>query len=868
MANQGARRRLLNIEEVRDDNDLVDQEFAPNANSSYTIIGLKIGRVVMVKVRRFEVQNNQWVANLFPAEVRANLVDQVVRLISERWGETPHLSNPQHNELANLIARDENALTAQNILNQHARWMDVLALKIVRRILALARNDITIENIIGVMFRAGRAQRADTEAYLEIIRALPVGIVPNNDPIINRAFWTAQMITPNFAREQEVLDQPNPAENRAREEQRMDIEPAMDDHHQPQVQGVGGQDDFAFRARINEAREMFVNAGFPLQFNENHYNHLQNVDQIIPEAQRRINLLLGARAAQALQPQLPIRQPPAPQPMDQENVIWDRHDDGGLLRDLRNDWGENARVRFARQGADVARQGYINVPLGQGFGAIPLRDDIRAYERDEILRQELQGYPSKQESNLRLTSQFDGLVKSTMSIVNTELYRKRELLVSYKAKVVLHAFDILKQRLNQHKVKLPMTKYYFPRAWDTYRLGPLFANVTFYPVHFRLKFDKDMNPLITAANETSKFGIYLGYVQAQAFQMTKIIPFGKKRKTTYDFKLAPYYGYVDSMFSLLRQQSALQALPLTFFVPPLAADRLGENYLAAPGGSNGFGTLAGSEIGENSKISVWLAKESEDNRPILPSIRNFLGTEANWPAINAKIVRLGQDLGYDAGAVQAASNRYQGIYDAQNAEARPDFIRSIPFTLIRDLANNPNEVILERRMKVSRVNAAPIQCNTEGELIAAFAERLGAYANDVVAWWKDRAPAALQQDAQGNAIVNIADIPDPDCVLHIQHNRANIAYPEGDQRRLRLYYQQAVGNIPCSFMGSGFVRFDIFVRYVALLSWVRNFLYSIKQEKTKISQQRVRNYVKNDSKSLQKLIYTFGGEPSKVVSYR
>lgn len=55
------------------------------------------------------------------------------------------------------------------------------------------------------------------------------------------------------------------------------------------------------------------------------------------------------------------------------------------------------------------------------------------------------------------------------------------------------------------------------------------------------------------------------------------------------------------------------------------------------------------------------------------------------------------------------------------------------------------------------------------------------------------------------------------------------------------------------------------LKYLQVLSWIRNFNYGSKLERQKISKNRVSTYVNQDTKQLKKLIYTFGGEPTKFI---
>jgi len=49
------------------------------------------------------------------------------------------------------------------------------------------------------------------------------------------------------------------------------------------------------------------------------------------------------------------------------------------------------------------------------------------------------------------------------------------------------------------------------------------------------------------------------------------------------------------------------------------------------------------------------------------------------------------------------------------------------------------------------------------------------------------------------------------------------------------------------------------------MSWIRNFTYANKMEKSKVNKNRVTSYLGRDTKDLKKLIYTFGGGPNDYL---
>ena len=66
----------------------------------------------------------------------------------------------------------------------------------------------------------------------------------------------------------------------------------------------------------------------------------------------------------------------------------------------------------------------------------------------------------------------------------------------------------------------------------------------------------------------------------------------------------------------------------------------------------------------------------------------------------------------------------------------------------------------------------------------------------------------------------------------------------------------------------GFHNIVDYLKYLQIMSWLRNFGYSRKQEKAKISKTRISRFVEADSVALRKMVETFGGDASTVPGGR
>lgn len=503
---------------------------------------------------------------------------------------------------------------------------------------------------------------------------------------------------------------------------------------------------------------------------------------------------------------------------------------------------------------EVEMGNYWNV--GSNAGSIPISKKVPPGAFQNIVANELYGIPPKPISELRVQDQFGDVIRSVVDKLDTDLYRKQEQLISYKSRIVMDVFDAMRAELQKLKTPVQTGKYMFSRYYDVYDLGKTFGVERYYPIHVKIKFDKDSNPI--GDNDSSGFGVYLGNV-VEGGNVYRMIPFGKKKRAAYEFKVAPYFGYVNSIFGVLRRQASLGAAPFTVSVYNHEGDNEVRPELNQVVRVNLNLTTPSSEITPATKFSIWLGSLKDDQRPFAVASREYVKAvnDMVWNEGWARVLlehmkRLGTAfLLINKNLKQEALTQYLEKWSA--AVLGPDdlaYALTLPQKMVNDLMPNAGAVPLDRQIKMNDLNGNVLTYDTIGAFVQSLEVRLNTLSATVVEYLQDFGSK---------------------CFLHIPHTRL-VRYPTQEQAEILgntvgAYYRKKLESIPVTLVASGFTRLSDFIKYIGLMGWIRNFIYALKQERTKISQQRVRKYVKSDSKNLQKLVYTFGGEPSKMLGY-
>lgn len=203
-----------------------------------------------------------------------------------------------------------------------------------------------------------------------------------------------------------------------------------------------------------------------------------------------------------------------------------------------------------------------------GFGTAPIAKDVSLNAAARILSSDFAGVGTKQPV-LKSLDQFADLVKQVNDIVDTDLFKNKEALLAFKYQTVMGALNDFKRQLNLKKVRKPVDLQIVGNDVNRARLQTLSSMSpefeTLYPIAMRLKtMDKNFKG-------GKGFGVYLCATEVADGLMRgvggnvvayddcgKFVPwanFGSKRKQAYDISIAPYFGYVDTMYSILKVPS-------------------------------------------------------------------------------------------------------------------------------------------------------------------------------------------------------------------------------------------------------------------------------------------------------------------------
>lgn len=515
--------------------------------------------------------------------------------------------------------------------------------------------------------------------------------------------------------------------------------------------------------------------------------------------------------------------------------------------------------------------GYTNYQTT--VGGIPVAARFPPAFQERIVSDEINSIPSKPINTLKINEQFGDIINQITEKIDGELYKKQEMLVSYKSRIIMAVFDSLRNALKGQKVTSPASRYVFSRFYNVYRMGPTFGQAVLYPIHLKIKFDKDANPIGDDPTD-SGFGVYLGKIEEDA-RVYKMIPFGKKKRAEYEFKVAPYFGYVNSIFGVLKNMVPMD-------VPQMSVHTYGREESELPASAEDVNSVSlkrlniqtvGADISDYSKFSAWVASTKEDNRPLTLAIRKFnseigriIATFPGGPDMQVVNQNILDYLEESCNQVAHAIGTYyhmevdrdvfyslfRGVTNAMFIPTLHQVLSLVPQLLVSS-APNPGDVFLERIIKVNDANGEAQSFNTIGGLSQYLTNRLQAGGDEV-------ADYIISRQMAGSFLY----IPH-----HLLTNRASdvqMAATAGvEANRITSHFRRKYEALPATVMCSGFPSLGLFAQYIMLMGWIRNFIYALKQERTKISRQRITKYVKADSKNLEKLIYTFGGEPSKFI---
>lgn len=194
----------------------------------------------------------------------------------------------------------------------------------------------------------------------------------------------------------------------------------------------------------------------------------------------------------------------------------------------------------------IARQGYRDVQPPGGYGAVPVDNRVESGQAFQMVRNMYKDIP-RTTAALKPEAQFSDLLNRVNDEVDSGLYRYKEDLLNYKSNLVYTALNTLKKQLNDRKLRMGGDTFVFNNAVSTYY--PTNGANAFFPVVIKLRVVGTGTILSSPAA-----GVYVVNSRnpVEVSQVMKLVNFGTARRKEYNFALAPYFGYVDSMYGILK----------------------------------------------------------------------------------------------------------------------------------------------------------------------------------------------------------------------------------------------------------------------------------------------------------------------------
>lgn len=568
------------------------------------------------------------------------------------------------------------------------------------------------------------------------------------------------------------------------------------------------------------------------------------------------------------------------------------------------------------------------------------------------------------------TTQFSNLVNQITDTFDSSIYKDKETLLNLKTDFVQNAFKLAKAQLGRQLrkgtinvtlptriaagiVDAPGGQGNPPTDYVLISLASLLGAESPFPTLLNIRFGKGFK------TGGKSFGVVGRNPMGQALggdtpKLIDLVKFGKASRSNVSVQLAPYYGYVDSMFAPVRQvlRTALPDLncrvqnnangAVDFVTMPFAQARMGAPYADINKAS--FSLQSRADFIEHSAL---MAGKSNFIRFIDATSRIIEG------ALNHQIVWSNGNL---AAAQQGSPQEFLAAFDLDETEfvlmpgANGGFLGLGAAATKRVLVLKDGSFIYEyvsradalRRFDISNETwdsgLVPLdEAHYVGQyrkvlfsLSAALKKLLASHQATHLAYTGINQGQVYQQiltdiqqlDAQVSLLANsngslfirncleamLAMVGDrnvftrisnlvppalPDRVNSLTTERGVYCTPSagvrtlyttpdalaieicnicavGNRTQLQSYLflpQEAFTNQPqeIKIYAQYFATEAEAAPYLRLMDMMRSFNYGNKNERTKISTKRVRSYINQDSKSLRKLVYAFGGEPSRLI---
>lgn len=633
------------------------------------------------------------------------------------------------------------------------------------------------------------------------------------------------------------------------------------------------------------------------------------------------------------------------------------------------------------------------------FGVAPINPEIPLKHSQNFLANEFLGV-SPIVPVLKPISQFSSVVDKVSTIVDSDLFKNKEALLNYKHGSIIKALNDLKRQIKDNYAQRVPVEIRIDKGDGSARfipLGQAFGKelTGAYPITFKLKsLDKNFKG-------GKDFGIYMlcnEVVRKEGVDFKPVVPyiqFGSRTKKTFEISLAPYFGYVDSMYAPLKVPNAsgreaswgvrdeMQEFQVPGSDPPAIEQVRTVTVHSATEASpvpNIWRITA--DATNSSKISVNLAGRdyaraltSSIDAPLAAAVSSswaftrlrvpkhfprktnaleftsFLGKELSQKSLSdylKGVIFAASDDGFTSQALQAdptlsvtlvllSGQGYENVRrpytdaishlgawnDTTALFANEQSHRQTLKTLIESAKNNMvgawsgfrtdvrvlSGVLRTKLMDGNDVLKAVDDLDDQLQLFVTSCDALLSNSLAYRNWYNnfqatitkiqkqteklkiimakpeyDWVKTAVQTRAfrvSGPDIVGYTTAADGDALKSILNGRLGQAADAISQRD--LYDRDLYVFLPAGCTGATaterqdclfrahvdlFTDRSYWIRYIQVLSWIRNFNYSNKMERSKINRSRVTSYLNRDTKDLKKLIYTFGGEPNSYIEKR
>ena len=202
-----------------------------------------------------------------------------------------------------------------------------------------------------------------------------------------------------------------------------------------------------------------------------------------------------------------------------------------------------------------------------GFGTAPINKEIPNSYAQGFLAREFQGINPKVPVT-KPVSQFSAVVDRVTEIVDTDLFKNKEALINYKHGSIMNALNALKRSLKEMAERVPVditipmdaNEGNYAKFVDLIYGKSDLKPSAFYPYSIKMKaLDKNFKG-------GKDFGLYLkakssipwntrGEPARRVYPLTPYVNFGARPKKSFEVAIAPYFGYVDTMYAPIKVQA-------------------------------------------------------------------------------------------------------------------------------------------------------------------------------------------------------------------------------------------------------------------------------------------------------------------------